>query len=104
VDGSDVVAVYRVACEAITHARKGNGPTLIECVPYGLDSHLASSSPDARESEEPEGLIDKDPILNMEKYLAGKGLFAKNLRSKITASVRKELAAAIKAARKRLPV
>ena len=28
VDGNDVVAVYRVATEAITHARKGNGPTL----------------------------------------------------------------------------
>jgi TPP-dependent pyruvate/acetoin dehydrogenase alpha subunit len=32
VDGNDVVAVYRVATEAITHARKGNGPTLIECI------------------------------------------------------------------------
>jgi len=32
VDGSDVVAVYRAASEAIAHARKGNGPTLIECI------------------------------------------------------------------------
>ena len=31
VDGNDVVAVYRVATEAIAHARRGNGPTLIEC-------------------------------------------------------------------------
>jgi TPP-dependent pyruvate/acetoin dehydrogenase alpha subunit len=52
VDGSDVVAVYRVATEAITHARKGNGPTLIDC----------------RLSE------PADPIQSMQNYLIGKGL------------------------------
>ena len=52
VDGGDVVAVYRVSTEAITHARKGHGPALIEC-------HLSASS---------------DPIDNMQKYLIGKGI------------------------------
>jgi TPP-dependent pyruvate/acetoin dehydrogenase alpha subunit len=55
VDGTDVVAVYRVATESITHARKGNGPTLIECV---LDPAEAL-----------------DPIEKMEGYLVRKGLF-----------------------------
>jgi TPP-dependent pyruvate/acetoin dehydrogenase alpha subunit len=52
VDGNDVVAVYRVASEAIAHARKGNGPTLIDC-------RLS---------------ISGDPLKNMEKYLLDKGL------------------------------
>lgn len=52
VDGNDVVAVYRVASEAIAHARKGNGPTLIDC-------RLSNSG---------------DPLTNMEAYLRGKGL------------------------------
>ena len=52
VDGNDVVAVYRVASEATTHARKGNGPTLIDCQFSPLD----------------------DPLENMKKYLIGKGL------------------------------
>ena len=52
VDGNDVVAVYRVASEAITHARKGHGPTLIDC-------------------QRP---IAGDPLKSMEKYLLGKGL------------------------------
>ena len=51
VDGNDVVAVYRVASEAITHARKGHGPTQIHC--------LSDSG---------------DPLENMRKYLIGKGL------------------------------
>jgi TPP-dependent pyruvate/acetoin dehydrogenase alpha subunit len=52
VDGNDVVAVYRVASEAIARARKGHGPTIIECP-------LAHPG---------------DPIKNMEKYLIRKGL------------------------------
>jgi TPP-dependent pyruvate/acetoin dehydrogenase alpha subunit len=51
VDGNDVVAVYRVASEAITHARKGHGPTLIDC-------RLSETG---------------DPIENMKRYLIGKG-------------------------------
>jgi len=53
VDGKDVVAVYRVASEALTHARKGHGPTLIDCP--------ASNS--------------GDPLENMQNYLSRKGLF-----------------------------
>jgi TPP-dependent pyruvate/acetoin dehydrogenase alpha subunit len=52
VDGNDVVAVYRVASEAIAHARKGNGPTLIDC-------RLS---------------INGDPLQSMQQYLLGKGL------------------------------
>ncbi len=52
VDGHDVVAVYRVASEAIAHARKGHGPTLIESV------HVSPGC----------------PLSKMEDYLAGKGL------------------------------
>jgi TPP-dependent pyruvate/acetoin dehydrogenase alpha subunit len=52
VDGNDVVAVYRVATEAIAHARRGHGPTLIDC-------QLVNPG---------------DPLQNMKKYLMGKGL------------------------------
>ena len=57
VDGNDVVAVYRVASEAIAHARKGHGPTLIDC-------RLS---------------IPADPLQNMRNYLIGKGLDARAL-------------------------
>jgi TPP-dependent pyruvate/acetoin dehydrogenase alpha subunit len=58
VDGNDVVAVYRVATESMTYARKGRGPTLIDC----------SLS------------IPGDPLKNMEQYLALKGLIPKALK------------------------
>lgn len=80
VDGNDVVAVYRVAAEAITHARMGHGPTLIECTHYRLPG----------KPELGRGMSD-DPILNMEKYLAGKGLFRKEIGLRIDAGFKKKL-------------
>jgi len=81
VDGSDVVAVYRVATEAITHARKGNGATLIECV-------TTRSGDDA----------ETDPILKMEAYLSRKGLFSEKLKRDVAAAFGRELLAAIERA------
>lgn len=74
VDGSDVVAVYRVVTEAITHARKGNGATFIACV-------TPPSSDDS----------DVDPILKMEAYLRRKGLFSEELKLATTRAFREEL-------------
>jgi pyruvate dehydrogenase E1 component alpha subunit len=78
VDGSDAVAVYRVAHEAIAHARMGHGPTLIECLTDG-------SNP-------------ADPILNMEKYLIRKGLFTEELKTEVIGGFSRELDAALEAA------
>ncbi len=72
VDGSDAVAVYRVAFESLSRARQGRGPTLIECL----------ATPSAQ-----------DPLLNMESYLARKGLFHAQLRQQIARKLRKQLRA-----------
>lgn len=81
VDASDVVAVYRVACEAIAKARAGSGPTLIECRAY----------PGA-------GGKVPDPILKMQRYLAGKGLETKQLKREIGAQFPGQIDAAVHAA------
>jgi pyruvate dehydrogenase E1 component alpha subunit len=88
VDGDDAVAVYRVATEAIAHARRGSGPTLIECKPWPLSG---------RKSARPH--IPGNPIPNMETYLARKGLFSRKFKSKVVAAFRSELDVAILAAR-----
>ena len=68
VDTHDVVAVYRVANEAISRARLGGGPTVIECRPFVLSgkTHKANGA---------------DPLLNMEHYLRAKGLFDPKLKN-----------------------
>ncbi len=81
VDGDDAVAVYRVATEAIAHARRGSGPTLIDCKPWVV----------AGEKSRKRGA--HDPIVRMEEYLTRKGLFDKKMKSKVSTGFRRELAA-----------
>jgi pyruvate dehydrogenase E1 component alpha subunit len=69
VDGSDVVAVYRVAFESIGRARRGRGPTLIDC-------RLSAAA---------------DPIAKMEIYLERKGLFSAEWKREVLSSFEKEL-------------
>jgi pyruvate dehydrogenase E1 component alpha subunit len=63
VDGNDAVAVYRVASEAIAHARKGHGATLIVCRRW----------------------IAGDPLLNLKNYLIRKGLFSEECKQPLAA-------------------
>jgi pyruvate dehydrogenase E1 component alpha subunit len=78
VDGNDVVAVYRVSTEAITHARKGNGPTLIDCIFEPSEA--------------------RDPLLQMETYLTRKGLFSEVWKHQVAAAFKRELDDAVEAA------
>jgi TPP-dependent pyruvate/acetoin dehydrogenase alpha subunit len=87
VEDDDAVAVYRVSTEALAHARRGNGPTLIECRPwrYGEGGSLRRRNA-------------KHPISKMEEYLAAKGLFSRRFKTSVIAEFRRELGIAIKAA------
>jgi TPP-dependent pyruvate/acetoin dehydrogenase alpha subunit len=100
VDGNDVVAVYRVASEAIARARKGSGPTLIECKTYRWYGHSEIDPGKYRPAEEVERWKAYDPILNMEKYLTGKRLYNEDLKLQIATAFNKELDAAIEVAEK----
>ena len=41
IDGNDVLLVYRTAMEAVERAKKGLGPTLIECVTCRWEGHYS---------------------------------------------------------------
>lgn len=74
VDGSDVAAVYEVAGQAIERARRGEGPTLIECKTYRLCGH-SRSDPRTYRTREEEALWEaRDPIPNLGRRLKTMGL------------------------------
>ena len=87
VEDDDAVAIYRVTTEALAHARRGSGPTLIECRPWPFN--------DPRKSKRPPAM---HPIGKMETYLTGKGLFNKRYKSKLATEFNRELDIAIKTA------
>ena len=75
VDGNDPLAVAEVAEEAIARARRGEGPTLIECLTYrGTRGHFNGDPGPYRPEEEWEETVAKDPIPRFEKYLIENGV------------------------------
>jgi pyruvate dehydrogenase E1 component alpha subunit len=74
VDGNDVVAVYKVAGEAIARARRGEGPTFIECKTYRLCGHSRSDPRTYRSKEEEAEWEIVDPIPRLGAQLKEAGL------------------------------
>lgn len=103
VDGNDVVEVYRVTREAIEQARKGNGPTLIECRTYRWYGHSEIDPANYRGKEELESWKAKDPIPRFEKVLTEKGLLTAVDKERIVKDIEQEIEEAVQTVEKAPP-
>jgi pyruvate/2-oxoglutarate/acetoin dehydrogenase E1 component/TPP-dependent pyruvate/acetoin dehydrogenase alpha subunit len=73
-DGMDPVAVYEAASAAVERARRGEGPTLIECKTYRWYGHSKSDPRKYRTKEEEAGWHAQDPIPQFAKRLLDAGI------------------------------
>lgn len=97
VDGNDVFAVYKATSEAIERARKGEGPTLIECFTYRLADHTTSDDAKRyRSEEEIRKWEKKDPITRFEKYLVQKKILNPVLIGQTKAEAEQQIERAVK--------
>lgn len=63
VDGNDVLAIHARAGEALDRARRGEGPTLVECLTYRwFGHHEGDPGTSYRSKEEVEAWKKRDPI------------------------------------------
>ena len=74
VDGMDVLAVREAVATAVERARRGEGPTLIECKTYRYYGHSRSDPRVYRTKEEEAAWRARDPIKRFEQFLLGQGL------------------------------
>ena len=76
VDGTDVLAVYEAAEQAVRRARNGEGPTLVECKTYRwrLHAEQRNDPPDPRPQEEIDLGPQHDPIATFACHLTQQGL------------------------------
>ncbi|MHB8606133.1 MAG: pyruvate dehydrogenase (acetyl-transferring) E1 component subunit alpha [Thermoplasmatota archaeon] len=104
VDGNDLLAVYAVAKRAVDRARKGDGPTLIECVTFRMGPHSSSDDP---KRYVPNALLDewraKDPIQRIEKYLGKRGLWDDKKQQELVDATKAELQKSVDIADKAPP-
>jgi acetoin:2,6-dichlorophenolindophenol oxidoreductase subunit alpha len=71
VDGNDVEAVYWAVHEAVGRARRGEGPTLLECKTYRQRGHSRSDPGTYRPPAEVEHWLRRDPIRLLRTKLVG---------------------------------
>ncbi|KIL76389.1 thiamine pyrophosphate-dependent dehydrogenase E1 component subunit alpha [Bacillus badius] len=88
VDGKNVLAVYKAAEEAIQRARRGEGPTLIECMTYRNYGHFEGDAQTYKaEPEKKEHKQEKDAIIQFKKYLLTQRLLTENELASVEESV-----------------
>jgi len=73
VDGNDVLAVRKAATEAVDRARRGEGPTFLECQTYRWYGHFTADDGKYRPAEEVRyWKEERDPIKNLAKEMLNK--------------------------------
>ncbi|MFQ5842506.1 MAG: thiamine pyrophosphate-dependent dehydrogenase E1 component subunit alpha [Thermodesulfobacteriota bacterium] len=95
VDGNDVIAVYEAVGEAVARARKGEGPTLIECKTYRHKGHFEGDPQPYRTKEEIEKWKEKDPISRFQGKLIEMGVLSEAAADKIDQEMKEEMRKAV---------
>lgn len=101
VNGMDVIAVYKAVKEASERARKGLGPTLIECKTYRYYEHFGTSEVGSyanygRTKEEVEEWKQRDPIECFRAQLVNSEVLTEEKAHGIKRSVEKEIEDAVR--------
>ncbi len=106
VDGTDVIAVYEAVKSAVERARRGEGPSLIECVTYRLSpEHSMRAAAIATTQYRPDGEIEEwwekhDPIKIFRQNLKELGYLTDEMAAKIEAEAQQEFDEALNFAMK----
>jgi len=95
VDGNDVLKVREEAEKAIARARKGEGPTLLECKTHRWFGHYAGDAQKYRPAEEVREARGFDPITKFEKYLLKSKYIDQEYLDTLDADIKSEIQQAL---------
>lgn len=100
VDGNDVTEVYEKVSIAVTAAREGKGPTLIECKTYRWGGHhVGDPGTTYRTKEEVEDWKKKCPIKRLKEIMVEDGMLTEDEYQRIEKEVKKEVNEALEFAK-----
>ena len=92
IDGNDVFKVYEAVEAAVKRARKGEGPTIVECKTYRWQGHHVGDPATYRQPEELEEWKLREPILQLEQQ----GLLSEEEIAQIKDQINEEVKEACK--------
>ncbi len=95
-DGNDVLDAFHVMTTAVENAKKGSGPTLLECKTYRHRGHYEGDMAHYRPKEEVAFWMAKDPIENFGKRLIENSLMKEEELQTVEAEIEQVLQDAAK--------
>ncbi len=99
VDGTKVFEVYEAVLDAVEHARKGEGATVIEAKMYRLTPHSSDDDDRSyRSREEVEAHKKQDPILLAKEQLIAEGLMTEEEYQQLEEKAKAEVDEAVRIA------
>lgn len=98
VDGNDVEAVAAAAARAIDRARRGDGPTFLECLTYRHYGHNIGDPGAYRPAGEPEAWIARDPVVALRARLLEDGALSQPDLEAIDQGIDERIALAVERA------
>jgi len=96
VDGNDVLEVYDATARAVERARRGEGPTLLECKTFRMTGHSAHDDAFYVPKELFEEWAAKDPIARLAEYLTTRGIATEAELQDVEARVTREVDEAVR--------
>jgi pyruvate dehydrogenase E1 component alpha subunit len=97
VDGMDALAVFAAAGECVARARRGGGPSLLECKTYRFYDHVGVTGMRIpyRDQAEVDAWEARDPIAALELHMVEHGVIDADLIAAVHREVLDEIADAI---------
>ena len=97
VDGNDVLEVHAATGDAVARARRGDGPSLLECKTYRWHFHAMRNTPppETRSSDEILSWKARDPIARLERHGLERGLLSAAEIGATRERVKRDLEAAV---------
>jgi len=99
VEGNRVAEVYQAVEKAVARARRGEGPSLIECKTMRMVGHGTHDPATYLPVAEVEKWKKKDPILLLDQELSQQGILSEAEKKKIKTKIEKEIEEAVEYAR-----
>ena len=103
IDGNDVIEVYEASVRAVSDARAGKGPAIIEACTYRWYGHGASDHRSYRTREEEAQWKERCPIIRYKKNLLKEKVVSQEQMDVLESEVEREVKEAIEFAESSAP-
>ncbi len=94
-DGNNVMEVYAAIQKAVARARRGEGPSIVECLTYRVRPHHEGTE-EVRIPSEIEEWKERDPVMIFEKELLAKRVLGEEDTRRIREEVKLEIEEAVR--------